>query len=241
MMRKLAVSAAVIVGVGVGAYLLSGLSEEKNKGPESSQETPANSSPAPSLPSEAVVQAEAPASTTLLEGKKTEHRPQDKTFADFKYRADLEKYLGIRKKVLLAKDEEREKKNLLQDRALIQSMKSLLLVEASQENADLQNAALDFLFEALQSGASDEVTAVLQAVVADGTIENTTSSLESRKALAGVKAEVLLNWSSIDPKANAQIEASLPGPVSQKIWSRVKAHQDNNVAESETLQNKKTN
>lgn len=242
MIKKIALSAVVVVGVGVGVYFLSASPEEKTKGPESSKETPANSRPKlPQPEPEAVVKSENLAAPGAVTSNSAEKPAENKAFTDFKYRADLERYLGIRKKVLMAKNEERDKKELLEDRALIQSMKPLLLVEASKDTVSLQNAALDYLFEALQSGASDEVAAVLREVVADTTIENNSNSMDSRKALAGVKAEVLLNWSSLDPKADAQIEASLPGPVSQKIWSRVKAHQDNNVAESQTLQAKKSN
>ncbi|KYG64700.1 hypothetical protein AZI86_10845 [Bdellovibrio bacteriovorus] len=242
MIKKIALSVVVVVGIGLGVYFLSASPEEKTKGPESSKETPANSPPQLPQPGpKAIVKAEAVVPSERATSSPVQKSAENKAFTDFKYRADLERYLGIRKKVLMAKNEERDKKELLEDRTLIQSMKPLLLAEASKDTASLQNAALDYLFEALQAGARDEVAAVLRDVVADTTIENNSNSLDSRKALAGVKAEVLLNWSSLDPKADAQIEASLPGPVSQKIWSHVKAHQDNNVAESQTLQAKKSN
>lgn len=239
MIKKLALTVIVVVMAGVGiGYLFSNSGEKIPTTPESSKETPANS--APKSPKEeiqkGVVDKQEKTPPTTLRPSSSE---DSRVWTDFKYRADMDKYLGLRKKVLMAENEKREREELLADRTLIQSLQPLLLVEASKENRELQNAALDYLFEALQAGAKNEAAAVLRAVVADASVEAETTSLESRKALAGIKAEVLLNWSSLDPGAEKQIEASLPGRVSQKIWDRVKQHQDNNLAESATLQARK--
>jgi hypothetical protein len=171
---------------------------------------------------------------------KAQHTPQDdkahQVYAEFKYQVDLEKFLGLKKKVLLTEDEKRDKKSLLSDRAFLESLKPLLLVEAPKDKVNLQNGALDYLYEALQGDMRAEAAEVLQAVVADKTVEDTSTSLDTRKNMGGMKAEVLFRWSAIDPKATGTIAASLPGPVSKKIWDRVQEQQENNAAESRSLQ-----
>ncbi len=56
-----------------------------------------------------------------------------------------------------------------------------------------------------------------------------------RRALAGIKAEIMYQLSSERPGEAAQLQASLPGPVSERIWNNVQYQQENNLAESRQI------
>lgn len=235
MMKRILIP-AIVVSVGIGASLI--LTQTEKNTPESLAETSADVPSGPAAPASVVTVAEPAAGVTLqVEAPKIAEVP--KAWAEFKHQVDLEKYLGLRKKVLLAEGQNDDKKDLLNDRALLQSLQPLLVTEAPADKVELQNAALDLLFEALKTDMRAEAIEVFKSVVADSFIESQNGSFAARENLAGIKAEVLLNWSSADPGASAEIEASLPGPVSQKIWDNVKKHQKNNLAESATLQARK--
>lgn len=159
-----------------------------------------------------------------------------KFWADYKFHAELDKFAMISNKALLLEHDKVAKKKLITDVAFIRSLKSVLLTAALDNTmSHNQNIAVDFLFEALKGSQHDEVVKVLQAVAADPAVDNEQTDMASRKALAGVKAEVLFTWSAVDPDADANIAAALPGPVSQKIWANVKKQQENNLAESASL------
>ena len=156
-----------------------------------------------------------------------------KQWTDFKYQSELKSFAVITNKAIPTAEDNLNKRKLLQDANFILSLKPLLMVAADHEDAaHLQNIAIDLLFESLKSESRDAAIQVLTAVVADASIENTERSPSERQTLAGVKAEVLYNWSSQEPSSDSAIAGILPGPVSQKIWANVKSRQDNNVAES---------
>lgn len=89
-----------------------------------------------------------------------------------------------------------------------------------------QNLALSLVLKAERALALKTV----ESVVKDAQIEDENRPMEDRKQLAGVKAELIYQWTSMNPEDSQMIVGWLPGPVSQKIWLNVKHMQDSNVA-----------
>ncbi len=146
---------------------------------------------------------------------------------------ELERYATLRSKVFLDETEESQKEQLLRNPAVLRSLGQRLLRSASDDAAALeQNNAIEMLLDALRSGDGPVATEVLKAVVEDGQVENADLDLASRENLAGIKAEVLYQWSAIRPVQSAQLVTWLPGPVSQRIWTNVVNLQASNLAES---------
>ncbi|UXR63207.1 hypothetical protein EZJ49_08965 [Bdellovibrio bacteriovorus] len=156
---------------------------------------------------------------------------------DYKYSRDLQKYTDLGKKAILLEPDKLVKRRLLKDENFLRSLETLMKTapvdEASQA---MQNSALDFVFESLNTDMRQVAIEVLKNVVADPTVENTAVNEMDRKVLAGVKAEALYQWSAVDPSAERSINGLLPGPVSEKIWVNVKKQQDSNLGESAMLQ-----
>ncbi len=147
---------------------------------------------------------------------------------------DLSKYSLVREKVFLSEAEKTWKRRLLQNGPFLRDLKVILLqpIEAGSEGWSQQKAALDLLFEALTAGDKSVAEGVLAEVVKDRTIEDSSLPQEARRNLAGVKAEVLFQWSALQPTKAGEIASWLPGPVSTKIWDNVVDEQRNNLAES---------
>ncbi|MDG0816854.1 hypothetical protein [Bdellovibrio svalbardensis] len=235
-MKIKTVTAGVIVsaGVGIGIYLISAPKTTSSQAPslESQIATDVVISPTP-----AAKTAMMKASSDSKASSPREEAAAKKVWEDFKYGRELNKYAAIETKALLLEHDKVAKRKLLHDSGFIHSLQPLLTtVAVHEEAAHLQNVAVDFLFEALKSDLRSDVVQVLQAVVADPSVEDESRDLPSRKSLAGVKAEILFNWSSVEPTSDPEISAALPGPVSQKIWANVKKQQENNLAESATFQ-----
>lgn len=158
--------------------------------------------------------------------------PQAHPWITFKYQSELKEYELLKTKIFLSEKDKVTKADLLKNADFTQGLQTLLQKAATDDESQrAQNAALDFLLEALES-SSQEAAQVLQAIVQDPTIENSDADLASRKSLAGIKAEILFEWSALDPQRAAEMESWLPGPVSQKIWANVREQQENNLAES---------
>lgn len=237
-MKMLYLSLFVIVALGVGIAM------QKNS-------TPQNTEPAvsPSEPSatKGEAEGEVAAKKNALEAPKPANpKPEGsklaiaslETWQRFEHKQELHKYAELGNKALMLEHDRVLKRKLMKDQAFLQSLKPLVLAAThNPETVELQNAALDFLFEALQGENKAVAVEILKTVVADSSIENSTEDMNVRKSLAGVKAEVLFNWSALDPEANPLIDSSLPGPVSEKIWANVQKQQSNNLAESATFQN----
>lgn len=233
--KTLAAVAAVSTGVGIGIYFISAPQKKIMDGSTSAvldrSQKPALATPVVPVVAASIAVPAKPA-VPLQEAELAK-----KVWQDFKYGKELEKYAVIEKKALLLEHDKVAKRKLLSDSGFIHSLQPLLVTAAMHdEAAHLQNAAVDFLFEALKSDLRSDAIQVLQAVVADPSIEDENRDVLTRKALAGVKAEVLFHWSSIEPSSAPEISAALPGPVSQKIWANVKKQQENNLAESAAFQ-----
>ena len=154
----------------------------------------------------------------------------------FPFEAELSTYTGLKRKVFLNPIEQRQKEEILRNRDVLRGMQSRLVhspVDGQQALA--QNAAIDLLLEALKSGDSEVATEVLRSVVTDGQVEDAKVDASTRENLAGIKGEVLFQWSALKPTQSDEMASLLPGPVSQKIWQNVISAQKSNLAESADL------
>jgi len=164
--------------------------------------------------------------------------PLDQTPLDAKYGFihghELARYAELKRKIFLNSDEQAEKARIAVDLDLTKSLERLLHFPSfiGSPLQALQNDALDFLFENVGNPKNTAVAAVLQALVKDKEIENPKNDRPKKLSLAGFKAEVLYQWSAVQPSVVAQIPAWLPGPVSQKIWQNVLAAQAQNASDS---------
>lgn len=156
-----------------------------------------------------------------------------KVWKDFAHKEHVEKYHGLQGKVFLSEEDKIFRQELFANEEILRSLEALLKVPASnRDQEELQNAALDILLESLQSSESGIAAEILKNIVADNLVEDTSLSKEVRETLGGIKAEIVFQFTSLYPDSVAEIEGMLPGPASQKIWSNVKARQQNNLAES---------
>ncbi|KHD87359.1 MAG: hypothetical protein OM95_14750 [Bdellovibrio sp. ArHS] len=152
---------------------------------------------------------------------------------NYPYKKELSAFHRVHRKVFLNEDEKKMRQELLKDPRMISSLGELLQTPAlTVDEVILQNVALDLLLESLREVPAGEAVGVLKDIVNNGYIEDSTKSLESRKSLGEVKAEILYQWSSLQPQKKSEIERLLPGPVSRKIWENVRYQQENNLAES---------
>lgn len=151
----------------------------------------------------------------------------------FKYQAELESFSRLRAKVFLNENDEAERRRLLNDSSLLRAL-GLRLTEASLAESVMasQDAAVDFLIEAMKSGDKVLASEIARAVIEDPQVENASLERSVRENLAGLKAEVLYHWAAQMPDDAAGVERYLPGPVSQKIWSNVSRRHHSNTAES---------
>lgn len=240
-MIKRIVLPVILAGAGIGSYLIFAPGSKTETATVPTSEVGAAATVV--TPSNAIPAASAPAHATTLSAKEDIKGPisesaerSKEAWEQFSHEPDLEAYSHLRRKVFMTDEEKKQHKDLLQNRAFLESLKDIVLVEAPEDKTSLQNSALDFLFESLKSGQKNISREILQAVVQDATVENSSESLSTRKSVGGVKAEVIYQWSSIEPQSASVIEQSLPGPVSKKIWIRVQEQQESNAGESANLQ-----
>jgi len=148
---------------------------------------------------------------------------------------DLQKFQSLQVKSLPSLEEENIKKELLRNSFFLKGAGFILQntkFMSDPSYLQAENAALDLLIEALRSGDRKVAFQVIQKVIQDPQIEDPQISLETRKTLAGIKAELLFHSTALYPSQFQGLEASLPGPVSQKIWQNVQEQQNENLAES---------
>lgn len=154
--------------------------------------------------------------------------PGENRFADAN---ELDEYKKLKQSVFLDKDGTERRKRLLGDGTLLRRLGGLLRRPVGANDLkmiDYQSQAIDLLIAARSGPASAIAGEVMQSVVADARMESEQVPLADRKALAGVKAELLYEWAGQEPAVAAAIPRWLPGPASQKLWANVqKAHADN--------------
>jgi hypothetical protein len=149
---------------------------------------------------------------------------------------ELAQYAVLKKKIFLTSSEDSERKLLLTNEKLLRGMRSRLMRSpATAQEAMEQNAAIDLLLDAVRTGDNEVAIDVLRSVVTDGQVEDESLDRTTRENLAGIKAEVLFQWSALKPAQASELAGLLPGPVSQRIWQNVVDAQQSNLNESAAL------
>lgn len=148
----------------------------------------------------------------------------------------LKSFKDLQVKIFRNQEDEKKWKKLISDSKYILELsvylKNLPKLDP-KEFKDNQNAVLDLLVEALRGGDTVAAEQAILDVIKDAQIEDANVAQNSREFLAGVKAELLYQSSSVKPQLAGQFESLLPGPVSQKIWKNVQQQQADNLAISE--------
>lgn len=153
------------------------------------------------------------------------------------YEKELKSYYELEQKVFLNEMEHQEMNRLIHNRDFLKSAAIRLhRYPSSVESTIEQNATLDLILQALRSGDTQVAAAVLKDVITDAQVENPRVDLRTRQNLGGLKAEILFQWTAIDPNRAREIESWLPGPISRKIWNNVVNAQKSNLAESSALE-----
>ncbi len=155
--------------------------------------------------------------------------PPKKPEMPFEFKKELDLWGDLKKRLFLSEADLAEKNRLLTNTALLRAL-GLRLTEPSvaQSVVESQDAAVDLLVEALKSGDRETASDVLKSVVEDPQIENSAMAPQVREHMAGVKGEIMLRWAALVPEDAANIERSLPGPISKKIWDNVKKRHESN-------------
>lgn len=147
----------------------------------------------------------------------------------------LERLQTLRAKVFLTPEEKQLRTQLLTNTEFVQGLKMILLSrDLSSETLERQSMALDTLFATNGLSSSGVSNQVLMDIVKDTQVEDKTLSLEVRKNLGGIKAEVL-NYLAIEnggQERRAELSALLPGPATRAIFENVLQFQSRNLAES---------
>ncbi|MNK88557.1 hypothetical protein D3C87_1085220 [compost metagenome] len=234
--RTLIILSASAVCVGGLALIFGSKNTELVTAPESSLEQTAEAS-APDKINDLKPGSSEPAAPSVV-AKATQDRTEvTKVWNDFARTKDLESFGLLNQKALLLPADKIVKARLMKDERFLTSLEPLLkVVPVDADTSILQEQALDFVFEALNSEMRSAAIEILKNVAADGSVENSAVDMADRSALAGVKAEALFNLASAEPNSKSEIESLLPGPVSKKIWENVQQRQESNLAESANLQ-----
>ena len=155
------------------------------------------------------------------------------TETPFAFREEINEYSKLKEKVILTDGEIAQKKRLVQDADLIASLADFLKMPTEAPDESGQYDAIDLLFEARKASSVKEVAeTVLRSLVEDPVVEDPDMDRETREDMAGLKAEVLFQWTSVDPAKALEVERLLPGPVSRRIWENVQEEQRMNLQES---------
>lgn len=153
--------------------------------------------------------------------------PKPEMIKDFKF---------LQAKVFRNEEDEKKWKKLISDTKYIQQLslylKNLPNLDPQEFKAN-QNGVIDLLIEALRAGDTASAEQAILEVIKDAQVEDAQLAQNTRELLAGVKAELLYQSSSLKPQLAAQFDSILPGPVSQKIWKNVQQQQSDNLALSE--------
>jgi hypothetical protein len=238
--RTLIILSASAVCVGGLALIFGSKNSESVTAPDSSLEQTAEVS-APEKMNDLKPGSGDQAAPSVVAEPELDRKPDrtevTKVWKDFAYAKELNSFGLLSQKALLLPADKIVKARLLKDERFLTSLEPLLkVVPLDADTSILQNEALDFVFEALNSEMRSAAIEILKNVVADASVENGSAVMADRKSMAGVKAEAMFNLASSEPSAKSDIEHLLPGPVSKKIWENVQQRQESNLAESAKLQ-----
>lgn len=152
---------------------------------------------------------------------------------NFGFSNELIDYARLKSKVLLTDAAKAQKEKLVLNVDLLKALEGLLKSAASDPQIqEMRNDAIDLLLDARSAGAGGAAEQVLRAVIEDKQIEDERIDQSLRRTLAGVKAEILYQWSSLEPARSDEIQSWLPGPISEKIWHNVIEAQNQNEMDS---------
>lgn len=152
----------------------------------------------------------------------------------FEFTRELTTFTELKAKVFLTDDEKEVKRALLSHVLLMRAVaKRLVQPSVSESLVHEQEAGVDLLLAAYKDGDRSVAAEILRDVVSDRQVEDVNLPNAVRNQLAGVKAEILYQWSAIAPELASDMARWLPGPVSEKIWANVTKKQQANLAESE--------
>ena len=234
--RTLIILSASAVCVGGLSWILGSRNSESVTAPESSLEQTADASASEKLNNLKPGSSDQAAPSVVVQPQ-PDRTEVNKVWKEFARAEELNSYGHLSQKALLLPEDKIVKARLMNDERFLTSLEPILkVVPVDADSGILQNQALDFVFEALNSEMRSAAIEILKNVVADASVENTSADLSDRSAMAGVKAEALFNLASAEPKSVSEIESLLPGPVSKKIWENVQQRQESNLAESAKLQ-----
>lgn len=234
--RALVILSASAVCVGGLALIFGSKNTESVTAPDSSLEQTAEVS-APEKMNDLKSGSSEQAAPSVVAQPRPDRTEVQKVWKEFSHTKDLQDFGLLNQKALLLPADKIVKARLMKDERFLESLEPLLkVVPVDADTSDLQNQALDFVFEALNSEMRSVAIEVLKNVIADGSVENASVDMADRSAMAGVKAEALFNLASSEPSAKSDIESLLPGPVSKKIWENVQQRQESNLGESANLQ-----
>lgn len=154
----------------------------------------------------------------------------------FEFQAELDSYAILKSIVLPNEEQKAMRTELLTNSRLLKAVALRLTKQPLMDLSD-QDVAVDILLDALKDGDSRAAEEALREVVKDEQLEDSTLTSGVREQLAGIKAEVLYQWSAMVPQGANQLASLLPGPVSQRIWQNVLSMQSRNLAESKAEAN----
>jgi hypothetical protein len=173
---------------------------------------------------------------TVVEAKK--EAPPVKGIPGFIPRPEvIHEFKTLQAKIFKTDQDLAQLKKVRQNSALLFELAEYLRNIESVKNPEFrenQNIAIDILVEALKVEGSNAAETAIFEIIKDPQIENSALEMSTRESLAGVKADILYQASSLKPELFSQVESVLPGPVSQKIWKNIQQKQSENLAESES-------
>lgn len=150
----------------------------------------------------------------------------------FKFKSEVAVYLRLQAQEVLSEEELHQKSTLLRHNGLMKALgRRLLEASRARDVIQQQDVAIDLLLEALRDGDKAVASEILRVVVQDGQVEDPGVDRAAREQLAGLKAEILYQWSMLAPEMCPTLSTWLPGPVSQKIWQNVQRMQQSNRTE----------
>ena len=166
--------------------------------------------------------ARAPSASSVPQAQALTKSVPVKALEPAPHAVELAMYTLLHRKVFLNEGESLEKSSLLKNASVLRAMGVRLVRPPGSDTAAVeQNTAVEMLIEALRSGDSQVAAEVLKGVIKDSQIEDPKLDMGIRSNLAGIKAEILFQWTALRPTQAQELATLLPGPVSQKIWQNV--------------------
>lgn len=150
---------------------------------------------------------------------------------------ELREYMKLQAKVLPSDAERQRKLELLENPRYLKGLGELLKDGAEDR---LEAVAIASLIEARRFAESETADRVLQDLVADARVEDSSLASSERERLAATKAEVMYLWSAASGDVARKMPSYLPGEVSERLWRNVQTLHEANVVASVGLEDRYT-